>query len=341
MILKAIVRKGGIVFLSCSVASMVVATIAEAGKFADCEKVIAEAQSFDRTPQVTVDEYWGIVRYQGKTNFCREPIEIWKARNLGWSVTYTQKSERPKYFGSSIDPSQKPPLRLKSNEQNDAGPSLRAKLAPADAIPANAPKIEPNTELTATSQVISQVRADNPVSTTSACDVKIEEQWTAGYHKYDGKDYLLRKIESVDGNNDGIVDNLVFTLVADNHEQLILRHFEPSDGPRQQNIGTLAIPENLNINRFCLDSISFGIPIRTEPPLTISPGLHGEVARNMMIGAIETQDRDMNAKEPWPREEDVDIFWVLAFSLLLTISGLLVLILVNARAPLPIPDQVD
>jgi len=100
------------------------------------------------------------------------------------------------------------------------------------------------------------------VAQTSACVTDLTSVWPAGLHQYSGKWYWLKKVFTLDEDNDGNVENVGFILKSEGLPDIQI-YYRPSSG-RQSivSVPTLRLGDASTIGRLCLNQQVY----RKPPP---------------------------------------------------------------------------
>jgi hypothetical protein len=240
--------------------------LAEQGSI-DCDILVVKVHETNTIPQVTIDPSWGIIRIAIPEFYCREPVEMWRDRALSWPVDIAHKSEASPVL--NLPKNKVVEENLKKSERSNTNPVSEESLNP---------KNEFTPKLTATYPLKNSHNKKLPYrQSVELCDFKIEDTWSAGYHRIGDVEYLLSKIFTIDGNEDGVADNLSFIMVGADLSLLTIRYFDQKGKLTAREIPTLYFPSSMEVSKVCLDSISYGIPFKTLKKIEISPNLAAEM----------------------------------------------------------------
>lgn len=273
----------------------------------DCNTLVRDATASAAVPRVTLDPDWGVVRIATPERQCREPAEKWRRRGLAWPVKNVPGSERPShaFLPDGVAATRNPPVPVRSPRVARPAPQPVATRGKADL----ARRLQNLIALPVTPK-------------TAACDAKIEDFWTSGYHSVDGVDYLLTEARTIDGNGDGVADNLQFKLVAHDRSQLTIRVFERRGRRSASDVRSLNISPNLDVARFCPARVAYSIPVKTSGTISIAPGLKGQVkARMRPSDDLAATDRGAGR----PAVAAPALGWPLGIGLAVLASGLAIL----------------
>ena len=92
------------------------------------------------------------------------------------------------------------------------------------------------------------------IAQTSSCNTDLTAVWPAGLHQYSGKWYWLKKVFTLDEDNDGNVENVSFILKSEGLPDIQI-YYRP--GPGRQSVvsvPTLRLRDSSIITRLCLRS---------------------------------------------------------------------------------------
>jgi len=262
----------------------------------DCDALIRDSSAAGETPRVRRDPKWGVVEISLGDRRCRESDETWRRRGLRLPVRELPGFAAPQLLSP-------PSLRIGGSDATVPKQlDVRARVRSMITLP---PRPEPQ-----------------------ACTHKIEELWTAGYHTVGGVDYLLQEVRAVDGNGDGVTENLQFTLRADDRTIRVLRFFARSAETSATRVRSLNVPSNFDVTRVCPGKVFYSIPIKTYGNLSIAPGLSGLVAARLAPRDSVTSPAPDHDQRVAGRSL---LMWTSGFSLALLAGGILALYRVHRR----------
>jgi hypothetical protein len=244
-------------------------------KSVECDALVNKALETGLTPSITIDASWGIVRITTPEIYCREPVETWNDRGLSWIPEETRKPEASDFLG----PADKETSEILSNETKNASPPLTTSTTPRLPTVILKPELMVDPGSTSENSLLN-LRENKlpPQPKKYPCSLKIEEVWSAGYHRIEMVDYLLSEIHTVDGNRDGVADNLKFILQADDHFRMTVRYFDTKARRTARDIPGLRLSPGMEVSDFCLNQISYTTPIKTAGKISIAPGLAGKAS---------------------------------------------------------------
>ena len=299
--LRTIVASGVLVLSSGALAKPI---------YLDCKDLIDKSNKTGSIPNVSIDLEWGIVRISTEEHYCREPEEIWRRRGLLWPVNEVRGTEAPRFLASPknkvfgpvveeaapVNPS--PPIF-------DLGSELKPNFKPKLGMPAQLNEPIP--------KLRSQIKKAGPGPEAQPCDLKIEEIWSAGYHRFNDIDYLLSEIFTIDGNGDGITDNLEFTLEAHDRSRLTVRKFQPGGLRKVSELPSLDLISDDDVVMVCRDRVSFTIPFKKAGRISIAPGLTG-TARSRILSRSDGKTGSVGSKASREQSGTIDLGVLLGVS---------------------------
>ena len=204
-----------------------------------CDRILKNAEKTGKPPTVTHIVDWGIIAMTSALGSCREPIEVWRARHITWIKVIRGTKVPPK----TVPPKTVPP---KTVPPKTVPPMAAKATAPAPPLePTREPMREPAVE---------------------PCNRQLKNFWRQTAISIHGVRYYLSQAFTIDQDNNGVTDNLGFTLKARGKPDMVIRYFASPGQISGRDLPGIGIGNDQPVSRFCFGRADFG-----DPPKDITP----------------------------------------------------------------------
>jgi hypothetical protein len=201
-----------------------------------CSTLLSNVRKSGEKPKVVINDWMGIVTITGRSNSCKEPLEIWNNRRIKGYPT-TRVSTKPKM------PTQQP---------RRSAPTTSTKAPARDATPGD--------------KSFGSNRKDQKNMTlggplVTRCELQLGDVWHEGKYDIGKSQYYLGRIFTIDSNHDGLTDNVGFVFQRTGRKDLQAYH-NPSPGTLH--IGSVAGLKSLpagEIPLLCFGQINYNVPV--------------------------------------------------------------------------------
>ena len=112
--------------------------------------------------------------------------------------------------------------------------------------------------------------AEPPPAEIKECTKDLGNFWEAGEHDIRGTMYWLAGVSTMDTDNDGQVDNVVFKIKSKGHVDNVIRYFG-TGRLSGQSIPTLRLKDDRDVTRLCPGTLAFAEPKPEEEKAEAPP----------------------------------------------------------------------
>ncbi len=279
-------------------AAMLLAIIILAGGPASaavsCDQILKNAEKTGKPPIVTHIVDWGIITMTSDLGSCKEPIEVWRARHITWIKVTKGTKAAPKITMPKI------------TTPKIATPKIAGPKTPKASAPVSPPP-EP-------------------------CSQRLKNFWRQTAVSVNGETYYLSQVFTIDQDNDGVTDNLGFTLKARGKPDMAIRYFASPEQISGRDLPEIGIGNDQLVARFCFGRADFG-----EPPEEIAAAADSGESFKLpdLAKQMERKKAGLPLDEPPPaseREKGKPLglkFWIItvaSFFLFIVVIAIIVIV---------------
>ncbi len=190
-----------------------------------CDEILKNAEKTGKPPAVNHIVDWGIITMTSALGSCREPIEVWQARRITWIKVTKGAKAAPKITVPKTEKAAAPVPPVPSVAAVPSVPSVAAEPGPA-----------------------------------KPCNQRLKNFWRQTAISVRGVSYYLSQAFTIDQDNDGVTDNLGFTLKARGKPDMVIRYFASPGQISGRALPGIGIGNDQLIARFCFGRVDFGEP---------------------------------------------------------------------------------
>lgn len=200
-----------------------------------CSTLLSNARESGLKPRVVINDWMGVVTISGNTSTCKEPIEIWKKRQItGYPTTHV--TTKPKL------------------------PPMQALAEPAPAT-VDTPRNSGSSDKSfgTNRKDMRNMNIGAPIETR--CEMQLDEIWNEGKYEVGSSSYYLGSMFTIDSNHDGITDNVGFLFQRTGKKDVRAFH-KPFPGIKKiSNIKGLKSLSQDEISLICFGQAEFNVPV--------------------------------------------------------------------------------
>lgn len=178
-----------------------------------------------------------------------------------------------------------------------------------------------------------------PPPADGSCDLDLETMFTAGWHTINGTPFWLAKAFTVDGNGDGVADNITFFLKADGHPDLEIHYLPPSQPVAASSLNGMMLADPTALSRICFGTETYDEPApaakpRTTEKVAIGPDLAAEMKAKEEGRTYGEEEEKVSSGFGW-------ITWSIFGVLFITLSAGVVFFILHRRGDDDDDDEDD
>ena len=201
-----------------------------------CSTLLSNVRKSGEKPKVVINDWMGIVSVTGKSDSCKEPLEIWNNRRIkGYPTTHI--STKPK---------------LPTQQPRQSAPSTSTKAPARDSGPGDK-------SFGTNRKDQKKMNMGGPLVTR--CEIQLGDVWREGKYDIGKSQYYLGRIFTIDSNHDGITDNVGFVFQRSGRKDLQAYH-NPSPGTLHiaSVVGLKSLPAN-ELPLLCFGQVNYNVPV--------------------------------------------------------------------------------
>jgi len=141
---------------------------------------------------------------------------------------------------------------------------------------------------------LAQLKPDSlPVNSKPSCTSRLSNFWNAGEHVVSGEKYWLKRVFTLDRNNDSITDDINFSLVRHDGGDYLNLYYIGETGQNTINLApSLALSNQSVIAQFCQGDLKFKQPVQKVAPAKVQKIENPEPASSAPVSKKLPKDTD-------------------------------------------------